>query len=87
MVAINATVEQRPSLADPQSQSLLRVDDSGPADRLRGFQNGNLQALRSEIIGAGKAVMTRADDDDVEFHPVPTGIEAFRLKGRPVRVQ
>src|SRR4029078_4311122 len=32
-LAINATVEQRPSLADPQSQSLLRIDGSLPATR------------------------------------------------------
>ena len=48
------------------------VGDCRAADRLGRFQDGDLQALRCEIISAGQAVMACADHDNVEFHQVPT---------------
>jgi hypothetical protein len=41
------------------------VGDCGAADVPRSFEDGDLEALLGQVIGAGQAVVAGADDDRV----------------------
>jgi len=41
------------------------VGDGGAADRARSFEHRDLEALLRQIVGAGQAIVARADDDRV----------------------
>src|SRR5690242_10390044 len=48
------------------------VGNGGAADLVRGFKDRDLQALFGEIVGAGQAVMTGPDDQNVVHQRINT---------------